>query len=414
MAVFLLIGYLSAIIQINAAEKETGKILMNDLRGALDKGEKNLKIVCFGDSITGVYYHTGGKRAWGDMLRIALNKLYPNAKLELYNAGISGNTTEKGLKRIDRDVLALKPQLVVVMFGMNDCAKNTPQVFHDNLKKIVQKCFDAGSAVVLCTQNSIYPEDVRRSKTLGTYAEVIHTVAMEMSVPLADCYHACEDLRTTNPGAWKLLMSETIHPNMNGHRLFAEVIAGTISGKKINLNGVPPPSPGMSFTFEKLSRKQSINFIAMPPCDTIIPAALKKLYPDAVINVTLWPCGQLNELELWSKDIRGKKPDLVAIAVPAEIQGKNDENFIRSYNWILNWSIPLGKAEWDIVAVLPSVINPHLSAVELDRENLARQIIIGKDIGFIERKDGDESGTAELILHWIHSQHKVWYETRKQ
>lgn len=34
-------------------------------------------IVCLGDSITGAYYHTGSKRAWPDMLGIALKRLYP-------------------------------------------------------------------------------------------------------------------------------------------------------------------------------------------------------------------------------------------------------------------------------------------------------------------------------------------------
>jgi len=31
-----------------------------------------VRIVCFGDSITGVYYHTGGRRAWCDLLGVAL------------------------------------------------------------------------------------------------------------------------------------------------------------------------------------------------------------------------------------------------------------------------------------------------------------------------------------------------------
>ena len=47
----------------------------------LESGSEPVRIVCFGDSITGVYYHTGGQRAWCAMLEIALQQLYPQAKL---------------------------------------------------------------------------------------------------------------------------------------------------------------------------------------------------------------------------------------------------------------------------------------------------------------------------------------------
>ncbi len=52
------------------------------------------------------------------MLGIALQQAYPQAKLELHNAGVSGNTAAAGLARLDRDVLACKPHLVVVMFDL--------------------------------------------------------------------------------------------------------------------------------------------------------------------------------------------------------------------------------------------------------------------------------------------------------
>ena len=52
--------------------------LLPKTRAALESSQP-LKIVCFGDSVTGVYYHTGGRRAYTDMLGIALKKAYPKA-----------------------------------------------------------------------------------------------------------------------------------------------------------------------------------------------------------------------------------------------------------------------------------------------------------------------------------------------
>ena len=82
-----------------------------------------MRIVCIGDSITGVYYHTGGMRAYPEMLQIALQKLHPKAAITVRNAGISGDTSKGGLARMERDVLAHKPHLVTIMFGMNDLVR---------------------------------------------------------------------------------------------------------------------------------------------------------------------------------------------------------------------------------------------------------------------------------------------------
>jgi len=49
---------------------------------ALAAGERTVRIIGFGDSITGIYYHTGGRRAWPEMLGLALQRIYPQAKVE--------------------------------------------------------------------------------------------------------------------------------------------------------------------------------------------------------------------------------------------------------------------------------------------------------------------------------------------
>lgn len=86
----------------------------------LRAGAEPVRVVCLGDSVTGVYYHTGGRRAYPEMLPIALKRLCPNAQIEVFNAGVSGNSTVDGMNRLDSDVLAHKPHLVTVMFGLND------------------------------------------------------------------------------------------------------------------------------------------------------------------------------------------------------------------------------------------------------------------------------------------------------
>ena len=239
-----------------------------------------VRIVCFGDSITGVYYHTGGRRAWCDLLGVALNRIYPKGTIEMINAGISGNNTAAALKRMEADVLSHNPQLVVVMFCMNDVAGLTPEAFQANLTEIVRRARDQGAEVILMTPNSIYPDDPRRPPSLVVqYVEIVRQVGRELSVPVADCFRAYEEIRDIDRRAWVHLMSDTLHPNMRGHKLFAEEVAWTISGTRVSLEDLPLLEPGLPRTISRLQGQRPVNVIAMKPYDSLIASALQRIAP---------------------------------------------------------------------------------------------------------------------------------------
>jgi len=380
----------------------------------LESGETVVRVVCFGDSITGVYYHTGGRRAWCDMLGIALGKAYPKAQIRMINAGISGHATSQGLARMEKDVLAHKPQLVVVMFGMNDVVRTDAERFEANLRTIVRRCRESEAAVVLCTPNSVYPNPTRPMTRLAQFAQIVRDVATDMLVRLADCFAAYEDTRREDVTRWRLLMSETIHPGMNGHKFFAEVIAENISGQPVSLADAEPPADSFQFTLKRLSENQPVNIIAMPPFDRIVPEALRGLYPEAEIRVTTWPVQDqsLAAIEQWSKGIRKQRPHLVVVAVPGDRKAEDEETFIRQYAWVLNWSVDFGIARWDLLPVLPSVAGT-LTNEQRGREQLARQIIMGMDTCWMERKDGDMRPPAEIVSDWIAEQKKQLAATPK-
>ena len=66
------------------------------------------------------------------------------------NAGISGDTTDGGLRRIERDVLAQRPGLVVVGLGVNDAFGQRPrEAVAQNLRAITQRIRAEGAQVVL-------------------------------------------------------------------------------------------------------------------------------------------------------------------------------------------------------------------------------------------------------------------------
>lgn len=368
----------------------------------LEAGQEPVRIVCFGDSVTGVYYHTGSRRAWTDMLGIALQKAYPKAKVEMFNAGISGNTTDAALARIDRDVVARKPHLVAVMFGLNDIKKGDRARYRTNLKAIIDRCRAAGAAVVLCTPNAVQPNGPRPMSAVSEYSQIVRDVAKENGAAVADCVNAYEALRAKSYTDWLLLMSDEIHPGMDGHKLFAETIAEAISGKPVSLADVPPPADALQFTLTRIKAGEPVRVIAMPPYDRMIGEILTELFPQAKVHVTPWPAEgkSLVEIIQWGEGIRKQQPNLVVMAVPAGAPTKDDESFIREYHWVRSWSVAFGNAEWDLIPILPSVTAP-LTAAEAPRAELARRIIVGGDVEYVERKAGDTRPARDILEEWI-------------
>ncbi len=378
------------------------------VRQRLESGEPT-RIVCFGDSITGAYYHTGGQRAWCDMLGIALQRVFPNAQVTMVNAGISGHTTADGLARIQKDVLDKQPHLVVVMFGMNDVTRLPLGEFGSNLQTIAQKCLDAGAAVVLCTPNSVHENPSRPNSKLAELSEFVLRTAKDMSLPASDCFADFRMRREQDETAWMLLMSDDIHPNMRGHRRMAELIAQTVSGHRVQLDSVPPLADALHHTMARIEAGETVHLVAMPPYDQWMAAALIDRFPQAKgkIRITTWPTESqsLHDLSRWGAGVRELKPDLVVPAVPASVT-TDSASFIRDYEWVLNWSFPFAGRAWDVVPVIPAISSAK-NTDQLKNARLARQIVLGKDVRFLEHSNNDATTASNVLSAWIAEQEQT-------
>ena len=70
------------------------------------------------------------KSAYSTRVREILNLLYPNVQVNIINSGISGDNTENGKTRIERDILPFSPDLVVVSYGLNDACGGLDKLQH--------------------------------------------------------------------------------------------------------------------------------------------------------------------------------------------------------------------------------------------------------------------------------------------
>lgn len=100
------------------------------------------RIIALGDSLTaGV-----GASAGRDYVSVLSRKI----GRPIVNRGVSGDTTTNALNRLDGDVLAHDPQIVIVFLGGNDMLLKIPagQTFA-NLDRIVARIHEKGAMVVL-------------------------------------------------------------------------------------------------------------------------------------------------------------------------------------------------------------------------------------------------------------------------
>jgi acyl-CoA thioesterase-1 len=100
------------------------------------------RVVFLGDSITSGH-RLAPALAYPARLEAALG-------IDAVNAGVSGDTTERALARLDGDVRALRPRIVVVALGLNDTFGQVPlERTMANLDAITRRLREDGAAVVL-------------------------------------------------------------------------------------------------------------------------------------------------------------------------------------------------------------------------------------------------------------------------
>jgi len=384
----------------------------------LAEAREPVRIVCFGDSITGIYYHSGNRRAWPEMLEIALTRLYPKASLEVINAGVSGNTSAQGLARIQRDVLDRKPQLVVVMFGMNDLAYGSvsPErdaaekaAFVNRLKTIITQCRAIDAEVILCTQNPICAEALPRRppERVGEFAELIRRTGAELGVPVTDIYTEWTTLRKTTPRAWRLLMSETIHPAMAGHMRIAEAVAKTISGRVVSLSDVLPEQPVCGGLIARLKEGKPVKLAVPARLEPAIRAMVLRRFPSAAL--TIIPVAEEKAtlaaaVEAYKK-VRDLKPDFVFVSLAPELLSfEDEESFIRQVSWLIDESLPFSGPVWTAVGVDPILLTAGLTQKQQTGLDLFRDIVRGHDLDWIGQP-ADSSGSLQTVLNqWFGKQ----------
>ncbi|HUE73899.1 MAG TPA: Dabb family protein [Pirellulaceae bacterium] len=205
------------------------------------------RIVFLGDSITQA---GAGPAGYVTLVREALAKSHPDLKAEIIGAGISGNKVPDLEKRLDKDVLAKKPSLVVIYIGINDVwhsqnGRGTPKdVYEAGLKSLIQRITQGGARVLLCTP-SVIGEKTDGSNQLDgmldEYCDISRSVAKETNTPLLDLRKAfLSHLKEHNAAAAEkgILTTDGVHLNPAGNQFVAAQVLAALGAAPQEKSGM--------------------------------------------------------------------------------------------------------------------------------------------------------------------------------
>ncbi len=199
-----------------------------------------ITIVAFGDSVTHgiltlneISYET----VYWNRLRKKILEIRDQVPVNVINSGIEGFAASQSIERMDSQVLAHNPDLVIVCFGLNDVFGELEK-YLGALRTIFEKIQASGADLIFMTPNMMNtrlaedtPEiwfetakktlEKQNSGTMDLYMESAVKLAKEMGVKVCDCYSKWKEIAKTQD-VTNLLANRINHPSREMHELFAQ------------------------------------------------------------------------------------------------------------------------------------------------------------------------------------------------
>jgi lysophospholipase L1-like esterase len=168
----------------------------------------NTKVLAFGDSIT-YGYNVNKEDNYPSQLSKLLNT-------PVINAGVNGEVTSEGLRRLPSVLEKYKPQILIICHGGNDILRRKSLIkAKENIKQMVELARKKNIHVVLV--------GVPREELLTlTTAQIYKELSDELGVPLES--DALTEILSDN-----YLKIDQVHPNKEGYKILANRLANLIT-----------------------------------------------------------------------------------------------------------------------------------------------------------------------------------------
>lgn len=189
------------------------------------KAGDTLRVVFLGGSLTwGAQSTNPQQTSYRAIVQRRLEEAYPKAHFQFHDAAIGGTGSQLASFRLERDVLAYKPDLVFLDYTINDNPYVEPSphrlASYEGLVRRIVKSGAAMVAVILPAKKDVEanppsrPLDARHKEIAAAYG-----------LPIADAVALAQscvaDGKTTPDSLWDLPEDQT-HPGDAGYALYAD------------------------------------------------------------------------------------------------------------------------------------------------------------------------------------------------
>jgi isoamyl acetate esterase len=206
--------------------------------------QKKTKVIFFGDSITELGVKDKPYKGY-ILVMDSIAKAEKKAdQYDLIGSGISGNKVYDLYLRMEEDVLAKNPDVVVIYVGVNDVWHKSlrgtgtdPDKFEKFYLAMLKKLKERNIKAILCTP-AVVGEKTDFSNSLdgdlNAYSNIIRDIAKKNSLPLIDLRKKFLDYnKIYNPENKEkdILTYDRVHLNNKGNLLVAQEMWKTINEK---------------------------------------------------------------------------------------------------------------------------------------------------------------------------------------
>ncbi len=210
----MLSSFLQAACGNRNAQNASQAVAPSSSQTPVASARQNLpKIVAFGDSLT-AGYGLQPAQSYPSLLQQKLDR--DGFQYEVVNAGVSGDTSAGGLRRIDWSLEGSDVRIVILELGANDFLRGLPtKETRKNLAQIIERCQARHVAVLLAgmlTPTSAGDEYQRE------IAGLFQSLAKEYDVTLIPFF--LENVA----GIENLNQQDRVHPNPEGTKIVADTV----------------------------------------------------------------------------------------------------------------------------------------------------------------------------------------------
>jgi lysophospholipase L1-like esterase len=185
-----------------------------------------INLVFHGHSVPSGYFRTPDVRtleAYPQQVLQELKAAYPYAVINVIVTAIGGENSIQGEKRFDDDVLIHKPDVLFIDYALNDRTPGLEKA-KEATEKMIQRALKKNIKVILLTPSTDLKVNILTSgNELEQFANQITALAKQYNIGLADSYSSFKDHAAKGEDL-KIYMSQSNHPNKDGHRLIAQEV----------------------------------------------------------------------------------------------------------------------------------------------------------------------------------------------